>query len=382
MPSLSPRPLQFHGKAMEFFRIWAVNLVLTLLTLGIYSAWAKVRTQKYLYRNLELDGHRFDYTAEPMQILKGRLVAVALFGALSVMQNLSQDLAAWATLAFMLLMPAIIVMSLSFRLRNTRYRGVAFGFERDFKSAYMIFGLPILLAALYLAVLVFLGPQSVAERGETQVDPSQVMIFGLSVLVIMLLVALGAPGWDWWLRKFISEHARFGTTPFDFNARLRDYYGLYGKVSLIAILLFAGLFLFLNGAGRLSADMSDPQAFMKKMAILTALPGLLAWGWAWARLNTGRINLSLNGLSLNGHQVRSRVTTGMMMWLYLSNTAAILLSLGLLIPWAKIRVLRYRASVTGLLAHSPLDQFVAEQEEQVNALGEEMGDVFDVEVGL
>src|SRR5690606_20455872 len=71
--------VEFHGNGGEFFRIWIVNLVLSILTLGIYSAWAKVRTNRYFYGNTEVAGSHFEYLAEPMQILKGRLVAVALF---------------------------------------------------------------------------------------------------------------------------------------------------------------------------------------------------------------------------------------------------------------------------------------------------------------
>ena len=40
-------PVIFEGKTSEYFGIWIVNLLLSLLTLGIYSAWAKVRRKKY-----------------------------------------------------------------------------------------------------------------------------------------------------------------------------------------------------------------------------------------------------------------------------------------------------------------------------------------------
>ena len=36
-------PLEFRGNGYEYFRIWIVNILLTIMTLGIYSAWAKVR---------------------------------------------------------------------------------------------------------------------------------------------------------------------------------------------------------------------------------------------------------------------------------------------------------------------------------------------------
>ena len=71
--------MTFHGSGREFFGIWIVNIVLSLLTLGIYSAWAKVRTKKYFYGNTELAGDRFDYHATPKQILIGRVIAALVF---------------------------------------------------------------------------------------------------------------------------------------------------------------------------------------------------------------------------------------------------------------------------------------------------------------
>ncbi len=45
-------PLEFHASAREYFRIWIVNLCLTLLTFGIFSAWAKVRKKRFAYSSL------------------------------------------------------------------------------------------------------------------------------------------------------------------------------------------------------------------------------------------------------------------------------------------------------------------------------------------
>ena len=70
---------EFRGRAGEFFRIWIVNVVLTVLTLGIYAAWAKVRTRRYFYGNTLLDGKPFDFTANPIAILKGNLIFGGLF---------------------------------------------------------------------------------------------------------------------------------------------------------------------------------------------------------------------------------------------------------------------------------------------------------------
>src|SRR6266849_2239601 len=76
-----PRALisEFRGCARDYFRIWAVNLCLTLLTAGIFSAWAKVRKKRYFYSNVTLDGTPFQYLGRPVPILKGRVIAVILF---------------------------------------------------------------------------------------------------------------------------------------------------------------------------------------------------------------------------------------------------------------------------------------------------------------
>ena len=69
---------EFTGTAAEYFRIWIVNLFFTLATLGIYSAWAKVRKRRYFYGSTRLDGDSFDYFASPKAILNGRIIAVAI----------------------------------------------------------------------------------------------------------------------------------------------------------------------------------------------------------------------------------------------------------------------------------------------------------------
>ena len=54
----APEQLRFTGSGAEYFGIWIVNLLLTIITLGIYSAWAKVRRLQYFYRHTEVAGSR------------------------------------------------------------------------------------------------------------------------------------------------------------------------------------------------------------------------------------------------------------------------------------------------------------------------------------
>ncbi|MEN8247124.1 MAG: DUF898 family protein, partial [Thermodesulfobacteriota bacterium] len=72
-------PFEFTGSGREYFKIWIVNILLSIITLGIYSAWAKVRRKQYLYGNTRLKGAAFEYLADPVKILKGRLFIIGFF---------------------------------------------------------------------------------------------------------------------------------------------------------------------------------------------------------------------------------------------------------------------------------------------------------------
>ena len=56
---------EFRASGGEYFRIWIVNLWLTLATFGVYSAWAKVRRLRYFYASTTLAGSAFGYHARP-----------------------------------------------------------------------------------------------------------------------------------------------------------------------------------------------------------------------------------------------------------------------------------------------------------------------------
>lgn len=68
MSEIPIEKFKFTGNAKEWFGIWIVNLFLSIITLGIYSAWAKVRTKKYFYQNTWVAGHNFNYHATGKQI--------------------------------------------------------------------------------------------------------------------------------------------------------------------------------------------------------------------------------------------------------------------------------------------------------------------------
>lgn len=111
----------FSGKASEYFGIWIVNLLLSIVTVGIYTAWAKVRRLRYFYGNTWLDGHNFEYHAKPKQILIGWIIVVVVLAGFNLLAEFFPTYAAYALIPYFLILPWLINKALSFNARESPF---------------------------------------------------------------------------------------------------------------------------------------------------------------------------------------------------------------------------------------------------------------------
>ena len=142
----------FTGHAGEYFRIWMVSLCLSVLTVGVYSAWGKVRKKRYLYAHTRLDGDGFDYRASPLAILRGRVIALLLFGAIALTGHFVPLLQLGFLLLLVVLSPWIVVASARFTARNSTFRNIGFAFDGRFGEAAWVFVGGALIALLTLGL--------------------------------------------------------------------------------------------------------------------------------------------------------------------------------------------------------------------------------------
>jgi uncharacterized membrane protein YjgN (DUF898 family) len=341
-------PFRFTGKGGEYFRIWIVNLFLSIITLGIYSAWAKVRRNRYFYGNTRLGNAGFDYLADPKAILKGRLIAVGVFVVYSVVTNI-WPLAIFAFLPlFMIAAPWVIVGALRFRARNTAFRNVRFNFTGTYGEAFKVFVLWPLL-----------------------------VIFTLGLIF---------PYIDYRQKKLMVANSAYGTTPFTFNARPGEFYKIYGKALLILLALFAVIAaVTASTAGMLKASASPDGAVNMAALAVPVVMGLFMsamYLFLFAFIGARISNTAYNGTRLEGHALRSSLRARDMFMLYLTNTLGIVFTLGLFIPWAQVRMARYRAERTQFLPQGDLERFVATSQANVRSTGEEIGEMFDLGVAI
>lgn len=339
------RRLQFHGSGGEYFRIWIVNVCLSIVTLGIYSAWAKVRRNQYFYRHTTLAGASFDYHGEPTAILKGRILAFLMFAAYSLVGQFS-PLAGLLILALiMLLMPWLLVRSLCFRLHNTSYRGLRFAFHGGTGPGYFNFLLLPLASALTFGLLWPLAQQRIA--------------------------------------RYTRDNSAYGSAFFKFSAGAGGYYVVYLQTALLGVLIFAGLaalVTLLGGIGTIAMEADQLRAMSLLIAAIGTYLGLflIAYPYVAARVQ----NLLWNNTQLGGHGFYADVKAREMLGLTLGNVLLIVLTLGFYKPFADIRLARYRIEHIELLANGSIDEFVAGLQSRASAAGEEMADMFDFDIAL
>src|ERR1700685_3213399 len=209
MESIAAQAFRFTGTGTEYFGIWIVNLLLSIVTLGIYSAWAKVRRLQYFYRHTELAGSSFDFHGSPIRILIGRLIALAMLIAYNVSVRLQSRMTLVVVLALAVVMPWLLRNSFRFRLYNTSWRGTRFHFRGSVGRAYRVF-----LLNGFLTVITLYGM---------------------------------APFTHQRLKAYQHDNSWFGRTQCSFHARAGQFYLIY-LLSLAAIVAFA-LVIGFSGIG-------------------------------------------------------------------------------------------------------------------------------------
>ena len=333
-PSL---PFLFRGSAAEYFGIWIVNVFLSVLTLGIYSAWAKVRRQRYFLGNTWLDGHNFEYHARPVAILKGRIAVFAIVIVYNLLLQLSPAFGVLG-LGYLAALPWLVNASLSFNARMTSHRNVRFGFSGDYGTAFATYVLMPFAVALSLGVLL-----PVFSRMAT---------------------------------RYVGDNLRYGTARFRTETPLGPLYGSFG----LGILVLVGVWMVVGGLGAaISAAAGGSEG-----GIVAAGAGFYVGLAVFALFyGAGVRNAMLNAMILGaGHRLVSRVGRLAMVWIGVTNFLAILASLGLLRPWAAVRRWRYLAAATALMPAGLLDDFVADQAAAGNVAASEFADIEAIDFGF
>jgi uncharacterized membrane protein YjgN (DUF898 family) len=322
---------EFRGNAKDYFGIWIVNVLLSIVTFGIYSAWAKVRRLRYFYGHTFLAGHNFDYHADPKKILIGRGIA---FAVLIIYQILIAIHPAFNLIIIpaLFVLPELINRSIAFNARMTSHRNLRFGFTGTYRRALVVY--------LLLPLLV-------------------VITFGLT------LPLLSRARWN-----YVAGNLHYGNARFAADPRLGPLYANLGAsalVGLVTVMVGVGFFALIMAL----TDDDDLSIwhFVALMVYVGLLFGVVFHG-------AGVRNIALSSLRLTGgHSFISRLDRLRFLWIAVSNVVVTVATLGLMRPWAAIRSWRYVMASTAMVVAGSLDEFIGRAGEGGNVSASEFTDL-------
>src|SRR6266446_1421486 len=257
-PDVVRRP-SFHGSGGTLLGIHVVNVLLILVTLGVYYFWAKTRVRRYLFSQTQFEADRFAYHGTAKELLLGFLKAfgVFLFPIIVLLgvrdwpgvdANIKAVAASLASILFFIFTPVAVVGSRRYRLSRTSWRGIRFSFRgkawnfiRIFIKGSFLTGLTF---GLYYPVYLsrrqaFMVSHSYFGNEPFEFDGRGRDLLGNYLLALLLTLPTLGLCWVWFVarkRRFFWNHTRFGAARFRSTVTGGALLGLYVVNGLLLVL--------------------------------------------------------------------------------------------------------------------------------------------------
>lgn len=374
-------PIEFTGSGSEYFRIWIVNLLLTLVTFGIYYPWAKVRRLRYFHANTLVGGEPLGFHADPKKMLKGYFLVGVLFALYSAAGNFSALAGFLALVIVAAIWPALLKSSMQFRLANTSWRGLRFHFKGSVKGAYQA------VVPLFLPSLVILA----AVVGIDNPDKPPLWYFTtLGIVVVVTLVVF--PWLLWNLKQYQHNHYALASLQTTFKATLGSFYKLFFKALGVVLLpmglvvAFAVVTVFLGKTG-LSAGLSPRPSMNPAIFIILVTAGFAAVATTLVIAKpyfTSRLqNLVWTRTGNASLRFVSDLRFKSLLWLTVKNWFFVVLTFGFYWPFAAVAVARMRLQAVTVKTRIDPDTLVSQMRSmEGEAAGDAAGDLFGLDIGF
>jgi uncharacterized membrane protein YjgN (DUF898 family) len=371
-PEYHDYPVRFTASGSEYFRIWIVNLLLILVTFGIYLPWAKVRKLRYFYGNTHVDGHALDFHGKGAQMLRGTAIVAVFLACYSAAVEVSGWAGLVAAMIFVAVWPMLFRASMRFRLANTSWHGLRFHFTGDERGAYAAMLPPLALGLLPVAILAaIVDPQASPKQAATVAQG----VFGVTVLAGLALL----PYLLWRIKRYQHENYAFGPVRSSLRCGPGSFYLVFLKMLGVLVLggaVFAALILGLGLTGRGAGG-----RFTLMLAL--ALAGVLFFNvFPRAFFMVQLQNLLWSRTGGRQFRFRSELALWPFVWLQLRNMLLIVVTLGLFWPFAVVATRRAQLEAVTLRTRIDLDDLAGVAVAEQDATGDAAADLFGMDVGL
>ncbi len=368
--------IRFTGSGSEYFRIWIVNLLLTLITFTLYWPFARARRLAYFQNNTLVGKDPLGFHGDPWKMFRGYLLMLMFGVSYWAASNFAPAFAWVPVLVLAVLWPALWRASLQFRLRNTSWRGVRMSFEGDLKGAYLCmlpFFIPVVLIGFVVGVAA-----SATQGGEAGAAGA---VFAMATGLIALAMAALSP----WLLARIKRYQHGGYAFAQERTRLDAGLGAFYGFSLRAMGVLLLCTALLGGVAALTAIVLRGSAGIEVIALSVVVAlAYLVFPLVLVPYTTSRLQ-NLLWANTRSRRVRfhSQLRFAPLMGLTAKNWLFIALTLGLYWPFAKVNTARMRLEAMDVSVQGDVNAWLARaQGNDKGILGDAAGDFFGIDMGL
>ena len=387
-PMIDAHPLAFTGSGGEYFRVWIVNVLLSIVTLGLYTPWARRRTAQYFYGHTLVAGSPLEFTAPQGKMVKGFVLLVLVMLAYNIAANTGQDMAvALFLLAGAVLAPYIWASAMRFRLSATRWRGLRLQFAATWREVYAaswpVFALALVWFGVFLGLQV-VTPEAVLNeetgRKMPQITATMVALVALGlVLSVLCFIRL-----EFNYSSLLVLRSRLGQEPGRWKPVYLDFVRIWGATAVVFLLSVVALGAVIGlvvRSGWMSIGKSPQLGLWMVVLFVLAIVGLLlalflASAPARAYREARMFQLWWNNIGVSQvARFRCDLGTGSYVWLRVRNLLLTLITLGLYRPFARVSEYRMKTESVTLHVKGGTDQVVgALARQQAGGLGDALAD--------
>jgi uncharacterized membrane protein YjgN (DUF898 family) len=378
-------PLEFTGSGGEYFRVWLVNLLLTIVTVGLYTPLARRRTAQYFYGHTLVAGSPLEFTAQTRRMLVGFILFVALYAAMKIAAQTGQNnVVAVLTFGSAVLAPYFWGSAMRFRFNATRWRGVRLQFTATWGEVYRASLPAFLLALVWLGAAVQIGTH-VDKKNPGATAGMVLGIFG-GVLVVALLCVIRL---EYNYKSLMVARGRIGGQA----GRWKPQFGDFVRIWLATVAVFLGAVLVagvalavtLGSSFAVLQGMKDGGLMKLVMMIVLGFAvlflGFLISSPARAYREARMFQLVWSNIGVS-HVARfkCRLRPWRFVGLRLRNVFLSLVTLGFYRPFARVSEYRMKSQSVTLYVKGGLDQLAGQLSREEAAVGDALADAIGLEL--
>ena len=393
--NIDAHPLEFTGSGGEYFRVWIVNVLLSIVTLGFYTPWARRRTAQYFYSHTLVAGSPLEFTAQQRKMVMGFVMLMLITLAYNIAANTGQDAAVGVfLLSGAALSPLIWGSAMRFRLGSTRWRGLRLQFTASWKEVYLASWPLFALALVWFGVffgLQALSPelaevlQEVEDEAADPKMPSFTPAMGGVLLLGAVLSVLCFIRLEYNYKSLLVLNTQVGTERGRWKPVYMDFVKVWlatVAVFLLTVVGFSVLIGILAGSSiALFASQSSRLGLWLFVVIIVSIVAgifmlILASAPARAYREARMFQLMWNNIGVSQvARFKCRLKSGSYVGLRVKNMLLTLLTMGLYRPFARVSEYRMKCESVTLHVKGGVEQVAGTLvRQQQGGLGDALAD--------